>query len=170
MSTDGLVISELISKYGEYGARRIVQSARNYFWDQDRKKEEKDTKEIVENPIALAYIEHFKSWVNAEAKKVGYEMFETKDRLDFESYEYDIGWYSIVNLKFEYGICLAPKDLKISFLTFERKKQDFIWNLPYKFNETHQPLRYVELSKDNQYGSYLDLIINVFDYNPSAFY
>lgn len=171
MSTDGAVIQELIDKYGEHHARRIVNSANNYFWDQDRKKEDKDRKEILEHTHVLAYIEHFKGWVNAEAKNSDYLIYkETKDRIDFETTTFEMGWYGLVNVRFDYGICVVPKDLKKkSFLTTEKELRDFRYYLPYKFYEKHQPLRYVELSKDNQYGAYLDLSCDVFDYNPFVY-
>jgi hypothetical protein len=164
LSTDGVVIQELIQKYGEHGARRIINSASHYFWDQDRKKEEKDRKEILEHPHVLAYIEHFKSWVNSEVKKAGYQMYKSKDRIDFETFAYEMGWYSIINVKFDYSVCLVPIDLKKkSLLAYEREERDLRHNLPYKFYETHQPLRYVEISRDNQYGAYLDLACDVSD-------
>jgi hypothetical protein len=165
LSTDGIVIQELIQKYGEHGARHIIKTGSNYFWDQDRKKEDKDRKEILEHPHVLAYIEHFKSWVNAEVKKEGYQIYKSKDRIDFETFAYEMGWYSIINVKFDYSVCLIPIDIqKKSFLTYEREEHSLRFNLPYKFYEKHEPLRYVEISRDNQYGSYLDLACDVSEY------
>jgi hypothetical protein len=167
LSTDGIVIQELIQKYGEHGARRIVNSASNYFWEQDRKKEDEDRKEILEHPIVLAYIEHFKSWVNAEAKKEGYQIYKSKDRIDFETTTFEMGWYGLVQVKFDYGICLIPIELKNkSFRGFEEEEQKFRWYLLDKFYEKHHQLRYIELSRDNQYGAYLDLVCDVSDYRP----
>ena len=164
MSSDGHIISELIAKYGEHATRRIISTGNNYFYDLDRKKEEKDKKEIVENPTVLAYIEHFKSWINAEVKKEGYLVYKSKDRLDFESHSYDMGWYYLVNVKFDYRICLLPIDLKKkSILTYEREERDLRYDLPRRFYGKHQPLRYLELSRDNQYGTYLDLSCDVSD-------
>ncbi len=166
MSSDGQVISELIEKYGEHGFRRIISSANNFIYKQDRIKEEKDRKEILEHPHVLAYIEHFKSWINAEVKKAGYQIYKSKDRLDFESNTYDMGYYYLVSVKFDYGICLVPIDLKKSILTTEREETEFRCDLPYRFYKTHQPLRYVEISRDNQYGSYLNLVCDVLNYRP----
>ena len=162
MSSDSHIISELISKYGEHATRRIISNANNYFYDLDRKKEEKDQNEILENPAVLAYIEHFKSWINAEVKKAGYQLYKTKESLNFESMTYDMGFYSLVNVRFDYAVCLLPTDLKKkSFLTIEREERDFRYNLPHKFYEKHPPLRYLELSRDNQYGYMLDLYCDV---------
>ena len=168
MSTDGIVISELIEKYGEHGARRIVNSASNYFWELDRKKEDKDRKEILEHPTVLAYIEHFKSWVKAESKKSGYQVYKSRDRIDFEQFTYEMGWYSTVIVRFDYGVCLIPIDWKNHRIDFEKEESSFRFNLAYKFYETHHPLRYVELSKDNQYGVYLDLSCEVSNYPAYA--
>jgi hypothetical protein len=164
LSTDGIVIQELIQKYGEHGARRIINTASNYFWEQDRKKEEEDRKEILEHPHVLAYIKHFKSWINAEIKKAGYEMYKTQDRIDFEGHTYEMGWSTFVNVKFEYGICFIPKDLKKkSFLTTDREIREFRWDLPYRFAKTHRMLDYEPLSKDNQFGQYLCLGCDVYE-------
>ena len=168
MSSDSHIISELIAKYGEYGTRRIISNANNYFYDLDRKKEENDRKEILENPAVLNYIQHFKDWINAEAKKIGHKIFKSKDRINFETINFDMGWYGLVQVNFRYGISLVPIDLsKKSFLTFDREDREFRYNIVQRFYEKHQPIRYLELSRDNQYGMCLDLVCDV--YNLSNF-
>ena len=91
-------------------------------------------------------------------------MYKSRDNINFETFTYEMGWYSTVNVKFDYSVCLVPKDWKNHRINFEREEFSFRFDLPYKFYEKHPPLRYVELSKDNQYGIYLDLACDVSNY------